>query len=150
MDTGVAAELVELLRDRDGVDLRVVLAYEGDDYETVLVHDEVAEQFTDEQFDELAKRFVLKSLDDWVEQPEFATYGHLDVVTRWFHEIVVVQVPVGEWSGVLLSFERTDVEAVGEAIEEILDYVDEPDHGLREEEFDEETVAEAAEEHFDD
>lgn len=121
--------------------LRVAVHYEGDDYSVLFRRDDIAELFTDEEFDETVKNAILKSLDETPEQGEFTRWGTLDMTARWFDEILLVQVPLDEWEGVILSFDRADLDDYGDLVNDLLAYVDTE---LREDESSEV----AAEEHF--
>jgi hypothetical protein len=134
-----AESLASYLRELDAGDLRSAVHYEGDDFDTVYQREALSEEYTEAEFEEIAKNFVLKGFDDPLEQPEFARFGHLDATVRWFHEVVVVQVPLDEWSGVIVSFDRDTIEDTGRLVDALLEYVEEnfADHG---------DVAEAADE----
>ncbi|MCG1002654.1 MULTISPECIES: hypothetical protein [Halobacterium] len=126
-----AESLARYLRELDAGDVRSAVHYEGDDYETVYQRDDLSEEYTEAEFEEIAKHFVLKGFDDPLEQPEFARFGHLDATVRWFHEVVVVQVPLDEWTGVIVSLDRDTIEDTGTLIDALLQFVDEnfADHG---------------------
>ena len=126
-----AESLASYLRELDAGDLRSAVSYEGDDYETVYQRKDLSEEYTEAEFEEIAKQFVLKGFDDPLEQPEFARFGHLDATVRWFHEVVVVQVPLDEWSGVIVAFDRDTIEDTGTLVDALLGFVEEnfADHG---------------------
>ena len=120
-----AESLASYLRELDAGDLRTAVHYEGDDYETVYQREALSEEYTESEFEEIAKHFVLKGFDDPLEQPEFARFGDLDATVRWFHEVVVVQIPLDEWSGVIVSFDRDTIEDTGRLVDALLAFVEE-------------------------
>lgn len=126
-----AESLASYLRELDAGDLRSAVYYEGDEYDTVYQREELSEEYTEAEFEEIAKNFVLKGFDDPLEQPEFARFGHLDATVRWFHAVVVVQVPLDEWTGVIVSFDRDTIEDTGVLVDGILEFVEEnfAEHG---------------------
>ena len=106
VDTDAAvAELREVL----GEPLRLVATYDGDETTLRYRREDAESEFSEEEFKETLNNAVLKALDDAREQPEFSRWGHLDATVRWFHEVVVVQVPTGEWTGVLVTADREGV-----------------------------------------
>lgn len=119
------------IRSLDAGELRTVTRYDGDEWETVFRSDQVEEAYSEEAFDSITKHLVLKSFDDNLEQPELAQFGHLDATVRWFHNVVVVQVPLDDWSGVIVSLERDSTSDTSTLVDGILDYVtdvhDDPD-----------------------
>jgi hypothetical protein len=123
-----AETLAAHIRSLDAGELRTVVHYDGDDYDVRFQSDRVAEEFTDVEFDEVAKHLVLKALDDGFEQPEFARFGHLDATVRWFHGVVAVQVPMDDWSGVIVTFDRDSITNTSALVEEILAFVEEEFH----------------------
>ncbi|AHG05246.1 hypothetical protein HALDL1_08160 [Halobacterium sp. DL1] len=123
-----ADSLARHIRSLDVGTLRAIIRYDGDEYDIDYKADPLEEQFTETEFEEVAKHLVLKGFDDGVEQPEFARFGHLDATVRWFQQVVVCQVPFDDWSGILVSFERESITDTGRLIDEILDFVDEEVH----------------------
>ncbi|MGB9988003.1 hypothetical protein [Salarchaeum japonicum] len=121
--------------------LRVAVHYDGDDYTVLYRRDDIANVFTDEEFDEIVKNAILKGLDETPEQGEFTRWGTLDMTARWFNEILLIHVPIGEWEGLIVSFDRGELSDYGDLVNELLAYVDAE---LR----DEESSEVAAEEHF--
>ncbi|MGB9963479.1 hypothetical protein [Halobacterium sp. CBA1126] len=134
-----AETLANYLRELDAGSLLAAVHYEGDDYETVVRSEGLEEAYTDDEFEEMAKHFVLKGFDDPLEQPEFPRFGHLDATVRWFHEVVVVQVPLDDWSGVIVAFDRDSIADTGTLVDGLLEYVEETfeDHGDPEDDPDE-------------
>ncbi|MFB6072372.1 MAG: hypothetical protein ABEJ88_05320 [Halobacterium sp.] len=123
-----AHSLASHVRSLDVGEPRTVVRYDGDDYETVYQADEVGDDMSDAEFEAIAKNLVLKAFDDSLEQPEFARFGHLDATVRWFHDVVILHVPLDDWSGVLLSFDRDAISNTGALVDGVLEYVDEEFH----------------------
>lgn len=145
-----ALAFVDELREADIARVRRAVAYDGDEYEDVHVRADVEAGYTDEEFDEQGKQLVLKALDDEVEQPEFVRFGHLDMTVQWFHDVVVLQVPLGEWSGVIVTFDRDSVVDTGAFSDIALDYIDDEGSELRAVESEGEDVDESVEDQFSD
>ncbi|MFC3478944.1 hypothetical protein [Halobacterium litoreum] len=123
-----ADSLARHIRSLDVGEPRTVVRYDGDDYDTVHQADDLDEELTDEELEEVAKHLVLKGFDDGLEQPEFARFGHLDATVRWFHEVVVLQIPLDDWSGIIVSFDRDSISDTGRLLDEILEFVEDEFH----------------------
>lgn len=123
-----AESLAAHIRTLDGGELRSVVHYDGDDYDTIFQADRVRDEFAEVEYEEVAKHLVLKGLDDGFEQPEFARFGHLDATVRWFHDVVAFQVPLDDWSGVIVTFDRDSIEDTSALVDELLAFVDEEFH----------------------
>ncbi|MFB6219504.1 MAG: hypothetical protein ABEH77_10095 [Halobacteriaceae archaeon] len=121
--SGPAAVVDDLARSVDA-DLRVAVEYHADEYDVLFVRDDVAAAYTDEEFDEHLKEFVMKGYDDAPRQPEFTRFGVLEATIRWFHDIVAVHVPLGEWDGYLFTFERDSFDDGGGFTGAVLGFVD--------------------------
>jgi hypothetical protein len=119
-----AESLASHARELDVGDLRSVVQYEGDDFDVVFERDDLQEAYSDTELEKVAKHLVLKGFDDPLDQPEFAHFGHLDATVRWFHEVVAIQVPLDEWSGIILSFERDTISETGTLVDGILAFVE--------------------------
>lgn len=126
-----AQAFINHLREANVGQLRRAIAYDGDEYDVVFERADVNDALTPQEEDELAKNLILKGFDDEVEQPEFGRFGHLDMSVRWFHNIVVLQVPLGGWSGVITVFDRDSVVDTGAFTDIALSYIDSPDNELR-------------------
>jgi len=145
-----AETLAAHIRTMDAGELRAVVHYDGDDYDVLFKSDRVTEEFTDVEFDEVAKHLVLKGLDDGFEQPEFARFGHLDATVRWFHDVVGVQVPIDDWSGVIVTFDRDSITDASALVEEILAFVEEEFHAAADTGGDADELAEEFAAEFED
>ncbi|WP_336036907.1 hypothetical protein [Halobacterium yunchengense] len=119
-----AQSLANHVRELDAGDLRSVVHYEGDDYDVVFQREDLAEEYAESEFEEVAKHLVLKGFDDPLDQPEFARFGHLDATVRWFHDVVVIQVPLDEWCGVIAAFDRDSITDTGRLVDGILSFVE--------------------------
>lgn len=123
-----AQTLAAHIRSLDAGELRSVVHYDGDDYDVLFKSALADEAFTDEEYNEVARHLVLKALDDGFEQPEFARFGHLDATVRWFHNLVAVQVPMDDWSGVIVTFNRDSITDTSALVEEILGFLEDEFH----------------------
>lgn len=101
-----ATALVERVRQETAASMRRAIRYDGEAFDVLYHRDDVAEAYTDAEHEEVAKNLVLKGYDDAPHQGELARYGALDATVRWFEQAVVVQVPFGEWTGVVCTFDR--------------------------------------------
>lgn len=124
MSPEVAELFVDALREEIDAGLRLAVEYDADEYEVVFADPEVRDSYTEEEFDEYIKQFVLKAYDDAPHQPEFVRLGHLDATVRWFDDVVAVQIPVDDWDGFLLTFERGGDTTRGEFTDAVLDLAD--------------------------
>lgn len=136
-----AESLAAHLRSLDAGDLRTVIHYDGDQYDTIFRSGRVEEAYTGTEFHEVTKNLILKALDDSHEQPEFGRFGHLDATVRWFQHIIVLQIPLDEWSGILVAFDRDTVSDTGRLVDEILTFVDGEFHDSDDESTAEESFA---------
>ncbi|GGL58153.1 hypothetical protein [Halocalculus aciditolerans] len=143
-----ARNLIDHLHDADIGQLRRAIAYDGEEYDVVFEQTDLSDALSPEEEEELAKNLILKGFDDDIEQPEFGRFGHLDMSVRWFHDVVVLQVPLGEWSGVILSYNRDSIVDTGAFTDTALDYIDNPESELREQAITED--AEDADERVED
>lgn len=145
-----AETLAAHIRSLDAGELRSVVHYDGDDYDVMFQSELVGEDFTDVEYTEVAKHLVLKGLDDGFEQPEFARFGHLDATVRWFHDVVAVQVPMDDWSGIIVTFARDSITDTSALVDEILSFVDEEFHDGTATEDDADDIAEEFAAEFED
>jgi len=129
-----AEAFVDALRDADVGRIRRAIAYDGEAYDHLYTRDDVSDAQTPEEIEETTKNLILKGFDDELDQPEFSRFGHLDLSVRWFHEVVVLQVPLGEWSGVIVSFDRDSVVDTGAFTDIALNYIENPDSEFRDSE----------------
>ena len=136
-----AETLAAHIRSMAAGELRTVVHYDGDDYDTVFQADAAREAFADAEYDEVAKHLVLKALDDGFEQPEFARFGHLDATVRWFHDVVAFQVPLDDWSGVIVTFDRDSITNTNALVDDILAFVEEEFHATVDADEDDDEVA---------
>ncbi|QLC34174.1 hypothetical protein EFA46_008140 [Halarchaeum sp. CBA1220] len=144
-----AEAFVATLRKENVGRMRRAVAYDGEEYDVLYTRDDVEESMTAEEIDETTKNLILKGFDDERDQPEFARFGHLDMSVRWFHDVVVLQVPLGDWSGVIVAFDRDTVVDTGAFTDIALDYIDDPDTEMREADIDDEDdLDDAVEEQF--
>ncbi|GGM73389.1 hypothetical protein J2752_002485 [Halarchaeum rubridurum] len=127
-----AAAFVDALREADVGQIRRAIAYDGEAYDHLYTREDVTDAQTPEEIEETTKNLILKGFDDELDQPEFARFGHLDLSVRWFHDVVVLQVPLGEWSGVIVSFDRDSVVDTGAFTDIALDYIESPGSEFRE------------------
>ncbi|MFC7205173.1 hypothetical protein ACFQJC_16765 [Haloferax namakaokahaiae] len=112
-------QFIYSLRNLDEVDVRVVGQYDGENYELLYLREDLESKFGPEERTARMKAIVMKALGEPVTEPEFDDYGELDAVLRWFENAVVAIYPHDEWSGVFVSFDRTDSPVVDLALEHL-------------------------------
>jgi hypothetical protein len=117
VDTDAA---VTELRAVCGDAVRLVATYDGDDTDLLYRREDAEDEFSEEEFEETLNNAVLKALDDAREQPEFSRWGHLDATVRWFHDVVALQVPTDDWTGVLITIDRAGIPPGEDIVETVL------------------------------
>jgi len=122
MSEDVLDYLVAAAQEADG--FRFSVHYHGDEYDVLYKRDDIDEVYTAEEFDETVKNLVLTGLDESRDQTEFNRWGHMDVAVRWFHHIIVVHIPLGDWEGVFFTFDRDEVPAYGALVDNLLTAVE--------------------------
>ncbi|GGL43423.1 hypothetical protein GCM10009037_28580 [Halarchaeum grantii] len=144
-----AESFVAALRKENVGRMRRAVAYDGEEYDILYTREDVEASMTAEEIDETTKNLILKGFDDELDQPEFARFGHLDMSVRWFHGVVVLQVPLGDWSGIIVAFDRDTVVDTGAFTDIALDYIEDSDTEMREADIDDEDdLDDAVEEQF--
>lgn len=115
--SGPLREFIHALRSESDESLRFVVRFSGDEHKVVYLRDDVAEQYTDEEFQEHVQSLMLKSLGDPVNDDALADFGDLDATVRWFEEVVVATFPYREWSGVVAVLDRRESPLVDAAVD---------------------------------
>lgn len=105
--------LVEKYETVAGECLRIVLTYEGDEYETTYVRDDVENAYSPEEFDEKLKQLVVDGLSDPPTQEQFRQFGDTEVIIRRFEKAIVLHYPLDEFTGAALTFDRDPVPSLG-------------------------------------
>jgi len=101
-----AAELEGWLRERYGDALRTVLVYEGAVNEFVYSAATVANRYTAEEFERLAEETAFR---DALTNPHYESLFHLgetEAAVTVFADATLVQVPLGDGRGFVLTVER--------------------------------------------
>ena len=145
MTESVARALLDTL----DVDPRTALEYDGEEYDHFLVRSDVEASYTPEEFEEYTQSVVLKGFDDPPHQPALSRFGHLDTTIRWFHEVVMVQVPIDEWTGVIVTVDREDIDDAEAFVDSVLDHVEATVTGIDSDTSEESVAAERLEERFE-
>jgi hypothetical protein len=107
--------------------LRVVLVYDGDEYETKYVRSDVEESYSPEEFDEKLKQLVVEGISNPQTQGQFRRYGRAEAVLRRFENALVLHYPLGEFSGIALTFDRATLPSADTLMDIGSDYVSELD-----------------------
>ncbi|WP_435360003.1 hypothetical protein [Haloarchaeobius sp. DFWS5] len=98
--------LVERLDDETDAALRLVVHYEGETREVIHVREDIRERFTEDELNERVKTLTMKGLGDAPTEATLSDFGTLGATLRFFDEVVVAVFPDGEWSGVVVVFDR--------------------------------------------
>ncbi|WP_123538679.1 hypothetical protein [Halosimplex salinum] len=98
--------IVDHIQEGDEGRLRMAIKYGADDHETVYVRDDVADQFSEAELEERVETLVMKGLGDPAHEGALFDFGNLDATVRWYDAVVVAHFPVGEWSGLVFTFDR--------------------------------------------
>jgi hypothetical protein len=100
-----AQSLVERYRTVTPDGLRMVIWYEGDEHEIVYVRDGVAEMYSPEELEEKVKQLVVEGLSDPPTQEQFRLFGEMSTVIRQFEHATVLHFPIGEFTGLAVTFD---------------------------------------------
>lgn len=113
IDTDVRG-LVEQYETAASGSLRLILSYDGDEYEPQYVRDDVDEMYSPEEFDEKLKQLVVEGISDPPSKEQFRQFGETEVVIRRFAEAIMIHYPMDEFAGVGLTFDRDAAPALDE------------------------------------
>lgn len=107
--------------------LRIILVYDGDEYETQYVRSDVKESYSPEELDEKLKQLVVEGISDPPAQEQFRRFGETESVVRRFENAIVLHYPLSEFTGVALTFDRATVPSMDTLIDIGFDYLAELD-----------------------
>ncbi|AUV84469.1 hypothetical protein C2R22_23265 (plasmid) [Salinigranum rubrum] len=110
MSRASAQELVTFLQHELGPQLRSVAYYEENEREILYARDDVTEQYTDEQIEQIFQDLFFETWGRFQQETLYA-HGNLNSIVRCFDDAVEMHFPLGELSGVAVA---VDPEAVPE------------------------------------
>jgi hypothetical protein len=105
LDTEVQ-DLIDAILEESGETLRLAARYDRDDYEVVYARDDVTDGFSEPELTSRIETFVMQGLGEPEQEQSLYDFGALDATLRWYDEAVVAHIPVGEWTGLVFTFDR--------------------------------------------
>jgi hypothetical protein len=102
MSRAVARELAEYLEQRAGDSLRAVGHYSTDDYEIVHLRDDVREQYSDDEIEDIVEDLRWESFAKSTQERQYR-FGSLNCSIQAFEEGVVMHFPYDDNRGTLIS-----------------------------------------------
>ncbi|MFC6732628.1 MULTISPECIES: hypothetical protein [unclassified Haladaptatus] len=102
-------QLQTAVLEKAGDAVTAIVAYDGDSHRGVYLRDDVKSRFSEAENDEIRKEFFLAALSDPATNPDSAYFGPLEFTIRCFRNEFIAHLPVGEWTGVLVGFERREI-----------------------------------------
>lgn len=100
-------ELIDAILAESDERLRLIVSYDGDDFELVYAREDVTDGFTEQELTTRVETVVMQSLGEPETEGPLYDFGALDATVRWYDEAAVAHLPTGEWSGLLFTFDRT-------------------------------------------
>jgi hypothetical protein len=104
MSTSSAEALTEFLRDHVGNHLRSVIYYDEDGGEVLYVRDDVADQYTDDDVEQVVRDVRLEAVDK-SHQEDLYAHGPLNATVRCFEDAVEMHFPHDETSGTAVALD---------------------------------------------
>lgn len=104
MSRTVARELAEYLKQRAGDSLRVVGHYSTDDYEIVYLRDDVREQYSDDEIEEIVEDLRWESFAKPSQERQYRL-GSLTCTSQASEEGVMMHFPYDDRYGTLVSLD---------------------------------------------
>lgn len=106
LDENVRELIDTILADRDDA-LRVIVRYGGEDHEVVYARSDVTDGFTEAELATRVRTFIMQGLSEPEQDGPLYDFGELDAAVRWYDQAVVAHIPLGEWTGLVFTFDRT-------------------------------------------
>jgi len=100
-----AEALTKSLREYVGDGLRSVLRYDEDGEELVYVRDDVADDYSETEVDQVFRDVRLEAVEK-PHQEDLYEHGSLDCTVRWFDDAVEVHFPHDETSGTAVALDH--------------------------------------------
>jgi hypothetical protein len=121
--TDEVRDLVESLRERDDLDasVRLIVRFEGDEYDVAYVREDVDRQYTDAELEARIETLVMKGLGDPPREQSLYDFGSLRATIRWFDGAVCAYFPDDEWSGVIVVLDGVESPVMDVAFEHLVD-----------------------------
>lgn len=97
-------DLTAFLEDRVGERLRSVAYYHEDGYELAYVRDDVAEEYTEAEIDDIFQGIRLEGFANSLEEEQYP-HGDLSCVVRCFENAIEMHFPIDEGTGIAVAME---------------------------------------------
>ncbi|WP_137286945.1 hypothetical protein [Halorussus salinisoli] len=104
MSESPSKALTEFLQDRVGDHLRSVIFYDDDGGEVRYVRDDVADQYTDDDIEQVVRDVRLEAVEK-PHQENLYEHGPLDCTVRSFDDAVEMHFPHDETSGTAVALD---------------------------------------------
>src|SRR6056297_1653070 len=104
MSVASSEALTEFLRERVGDHLRSVIYYDDDGGEVLYVRDDVADQYTDDDIDQVVRDVRLEAVEK-PHQESLYEHGPLNCTVRSFDDAVEMHFPHDETSGTAVALD---------------------------------------------
>jgi hypothetical protein len=116
---GPLADLVRALRSAAGDDVRSIVRYGADEHRLVYLREDLRDRYDEAARRDRVETLVMKALADPTDDAVLDDYGVLEATLRWFDEAVVAVYPTGDWSGVVVTFDRRRSPLVDVALDHV-------------------------------
>ncbi len=104
MSTAAAEDLAAFLHERVGDNLRSVAYYHADEYEVVYLRDDVADQYSSDDHEHIARDVRLENVTK-AQQEDLYVHGRLQCTVRAFDDAVEMHFPFDDTSGVTVALD---------------------------------------------
>lgn len=104
MSKGASETLVEFCQQEAGPYLRAVFHYENGEFERLYVRDDVAEQYSESEWDDYFSRLAAEEEDE-TGQTTALNVGNHHATLRLYDDALVLHFPQGEEVGTMVSFD---------------------------------------------
>lgn len=94
--------LVAFLQERVGENLRSVVYYDGEGYDVAYLQDDVREQYSDDEMDDVVEDLGFEALAKPMQE-ELYVHGSLNCTVRCFEDAIEMNFPFDEREGVAVS-----------------------------------------------
>lgn len=99
--------LVESLKEVSSDELRIVATLKNVDYELEYVRSDLEDEYSQAELERAYQSIVANQVSS-ADFAQVGAFGELDAQIFFFEEIIVFLFPTSRYSGVFVSYERTD------------------------------------------
>lgn len=100
-------ELIDAVLADSSDNLRLIVRYDGDEFEVVYARGDVTDGYTEQELETRVKSFVMQGMSEIETDGPLYDFGQLEATVRFYDTAAVAQVPTGEWTGLVFTFDRT-------------------------------------------